>query len=69
MKPAQGHRLAKVARAMALALLAAGANASICAASNVPSSGSGALHRIAATDAASIGAATMAPDGPIDSQR
>jgi hypothetical protein len=66
MKLGQGHRLAKVAIAIAASLLAVGASASICAASNVRSFGPGALHRVAATEAPSIGVATMAADGTIE---
>lgn len=66
MKPGQEHLPAKVALAMGAALLTAGANTSICAASNLRPFGLGALHRVAATEAASIGTATMAPDGTIE---
>ena len=48
------------------ALLAAGASASTCRAANVRVLGPAGVHRAAAAEAASIGAATMRPDGTIE---
>ena len=67
MKPAeQKHCLAEIAPTVAASLLTAAAGLSSCEASYLRAFGPGALHRVAATEAASIGAATMAPDGTIE---
>jgi len=64
MKPTeQKHCLAKIALTVAASLLAAGTSGE---ASYLRAFGLGGLHRVAATEAASIGTATMTPDGTIE---
>ena len=60
----KNQRAAQIGLAIGAALLAAGAGTTTCWAAYFGSSGF--LHRIAGTEAASIGVATMGPDGTIE---
>jgi hypothetical protein len=62
----KNQRVAQIALALGVAPLAAGASPSICEASHLRAFGSAGLHMVAATEAASIGVATMASDGTIE---
>jgi hypothetical protein len=60
----KNQRVAQIRLAIGAALLAASAGTPTCFAGYIGPSG--ALHRVAATEAASIGVATMGPDGTIE---